>query len=66
MSEVEHNAHTQDLLWLRFFIFRQDLQDFEDYFLSFLTFQKKVRKPNPLSAEYYFFYLTAVLPGIFL
>jgi len=31
------------------FPFRQDLQDFLDYF--FLTSQKKVRKLNPPSAE---------------
>ena len=34
---------------------RQDLQDYQDYFLFFLTSQMEVRKPNPPAAEFFLF-----------
>jgi hypothetical protein len=34
-----------------FLFFKQDLQDFQDYFLFFLISRKEMRKSNPPAAE---------------
>jgi len=58
--------------WILFYYFiRQDLQDIQD-FLFFFTSRKEVKKPNPLSAENYFFSINMfaadrfIMPNVYL